>query len=43
MAAMKRSLAEIARAPADTAPVEQRYLDSLRSEALAARLKTLLG
>lgn len=43
MAAMKRSLAEIARAPADTAPIEQRYLNSLRSDALAARLKALLG
>jgi enoyl-CoA hydratase/carnithine racemase len=43
MAAMKRSLAELAHTGADTGPIEQRYLASLQSEALAQRLKTLLG
>ena len=43
VAAMKRSLAELARASADTAPIERRYLDSLQSDALAQRLKALLG
>jgi enoyl-CoA hydratase/carnithine racemase len=43
MAAMKRSLAELARPGTAMGPIEQRYLDSLRSDALAQRLKTLLG
>lgn len=43
MAAMKRSLSELARAPADSSAIERRYLDSLQSQALAERLKALLG
>ncbi|MFZ9406771.1 MAG: enoyl-CoA hydratase/isomerase family protein [Burkholderiaceae bacterium] len=43
MAAMKRSLAELARNAADRSAIEQRYLDSLQSQALADRLKALLG
>jgi hypothetical protein len=43
MAAMKRSLSELALAPADSAAIEKRYLDSLQSQALAERLKALLG
>lgn len=43
MAAMKRSLAELARPGAAMGPIEARYLASLGSEALAQRLKILLG
>jgi enoyl-CoA hydratase/carnithine racemase len=43
MAAMKQSLAELATAHAAVAPIEQRYLDSLASPALAQRLAARLG
>jgi len=43
MAAMKRSLAELAGGRADPAVLERRYLDSLASPALRGRLERLLG
>jgi enoyl-CoA hydratase/carnithine racemase len=43
MAAMKRSLAELSALAPDMAPIEQRYLDSLTSPALAERLARKLG
>lgn len=43
MAAMKLSLAELARNGSAVEPIEARYLASLSSPALADRLKTLLG
>lgn len=43
IAAMKRSLAEIAAGVADPAAIERRYLESLASPALRARLDSLLA